>query len=90
MESKFYCIYCHNEGIPILRRAGKHREAGHLKKLWCLNCQKETNHVETKEYTHYDKNCFDLECEYGNFDANGNRIMKFGEFKNKLRKEGVI
>ena len=32
--SEFYCTKCGSRGIPIARRAGKQREAGHLKKLY--------------------------------------------------------
>lgn len=90
MDSRFYCVHCGKEGIPIIRKNSKFKKAGHLKKLWCLNCQKETNHAEVKEFTHYDKECFDLEFNYGNFDKDGNRIMPFGLFKDKMYKEGVI
>lgn len=90
MNSKFLCTKCGNEGIPIIRRNGRAREAGHLKKLWCLKCKQETNHVECKMGTHYDVNDFWLEFEYGNFDENGNRLNKYGEFKHKLHCEGVI
>lgn len=89
-DSQFFCTKCGNEGIPILRRTGKARKAGHLKKLWCLNCKQEVNHVEVKEFTYYDKSCFDLEFKYGNFDENGNRKMKFEDFKLMKKKEGII
>lgn len=46
--SEFYCTYCGKKGIPIARLSSQQREPGHLKKLFCLYCQKETNHVEIK------------------------------------------
>ena len=30
-ESVFYCVACGRRGIPITRRRGAEREAGHLK-----------------------------------------------------------
>ena len=33
LESEFYCCKCGTKGIPIARKKGKAREAGHLKKL---------------------------------------------------------
>ena len=35
LPSDFYCTECGRKGIPIIRIAGKEREAGHLKKLYC-------------------------------------------------------
>ena len=90
MESEFYCIKCGKRGMLIPRKAGKGREAGHLKRLWCLNCKTEFNHVEVKPYTHYDIEDFELEREYGNFDEEGNRKMKYGLFRDKLHKEGIL
>ena len=31
----------------------------------------ENENAEVKEFTHYDKECFDLEFNYGNFDKDG-------------------
>lgn len=89
-NSVFYCTKCGQKGMPVLRRKGAEREAGHLKKLYCLNCKQEVNHVETKEWTKYDHDCFLLEFEYGNFDEEGNRKIQYGFFKDKLVKEGII
>ena len=43
--SEFYCTKCGNRGIPIMRRKGAEREAGHLKRIFFLKCQKEWNHA---------------------------------------------
>jgi hypothetical protein len=43
---RFFCTSCGNEGIPIMRSTGALREKGHLKKLYCIYCQKEVNHYE--------------------------------------------
>lgn len=81
ITNDFYCTKCGQKGIPIIRRKGAEREAGHLKKLWCLNCNKEVNHVECKENSKYDYKDFIIEFEYGNFDTEGNRIRKYGELR---------
>lgn len=72
-QSKFFCVYCGNEGIPIRRKKGQYRQGGHLKKLYCLNCQKETNHAEVREIGGYTKEDFDLEFKLGRF-VDGERI----------------
>lgn len=69
--SDFYCTKCGKKGIPIARKKGQDRELGHLKVLYCVHCQEETNHVEIrKNYTYYD---FYEEFSLGRF-VNGNRI----------------
>ena len=44
--SDFYCTKCGMKGIPVFRTIGQEREPGHLKKLFCLHCQEETNMAE--------------------------------------------
>ena len=93
--SEFYCVICGRRGLPVWRRNGRAREAGHLKKLWCLNCKQETNHAEIKPFTKYDFEDFKLEFEYGNFDENGNRVRTYGELKGlihngKLEKQKTL
>lgn len=55
-NSKFFCTRCGKEGIPIIRKQGQERKAGHLKKLYCIYCQEEVNHAEIKDenYTYND------------------------------------
>lgn len=88
--SDFYCTCCGNRGIPVLRRNGAYRELGHLKKLFCLTCQREVNHAEIRPFSKYTYEDFKLEFDNGNFNTEGQRVMKYGLFKEKLRKEGVI
>lgn len=88
--SSFYCTCCGTRGIPIARRRGSERDAGHLKRIYCLNCKKEINHVECKLFSKYDYEDFLLEFNYGNFNENGERKEKYGIFKDKLKKEGII
>lgn len=82
--SEFYCTLCGAKGLPVWRQAGKEREAGHLKKLFCLKCGKETNHAECKEYTHYQFEDFKIEYEYGNFTEEGLRKQKYGELRSDI------
>ena len=46
--NRFFCAKCGQEGIPIQRKKGQNRGKFHKKKLYCLNCQKEVNHVECR------------------------------------------
>ena len=39
--SEFYCTKCGKKGIPIARKLGSQREAGHLKRLYCPFCREE-------------------------------------------------
>lgn len=82
--SKFYCVLCGNKGLPVWRKTGNEREAGHLKKLYCFKCGKETNHAECKENTHYQFEDFQIEFEYGNFLEDGTRKQKYGELRSQI------
>ena len=89
-DSNFYCCKCGKRGINILRIKGKERKAGHLKRLYCLNCGEEVNHVECKEWTNYTVDDFYLEFNYGNFNEEYTRILPSGQFRDKLHKEGIL
>ena len=82
--SRMYCVRCGQEGVPIFRKAGKYREAGHLKKLYCLNCGRVWNHIEIRQIGNYTYDDFVLEKENGNFDARGNRKEPYKIFKHHL------
>ena len=82
--SEFYCTQCGNKGFPSWRRTGREREAGHLKKIYCLTCGEQTNHVECKENTHYQYDDFKTEYEYGNFTEEGLRKQKYGELRGDI------
>lgn len=71
--SDFYCTCCGNKGMPIFRTIGSEREAGHLKKLFCLYCQRETNMAEIKQKGKYTLDNFLIEYNGHNFDEQGNR-----------------
>ncbi len=88
--SNMYCTKCGNKGIDIPRRNGQQREPGHLKKIFCLYCKKETNHVEIKPYGKYRYEDFLLEFKGGNFDEEGNRILPYGIFKKTLDEKNQL
>jgi hypothetical protein len=48
IEHDFYCLQCGNRGIPIRRSEGKKKEKFHRKKLYCIHCHEEVNHIECK------------------------------------------
>lgn len=88
--SEFYCVFCGNKGIPVFRKNSTQREAGHLKKLFCLNCNKETNHIEIRQFAQrYTYEDMKLEFEYQNFDKEGNRIYSIGQLR-RLIHDGKI
>lgn len=82
--SDLYCTKCGLKSIPIFRQAGKEREPGHLKKVFCVHCQEETNMAEIRPYGTYNLNDFWAEYEYGNFDKNGNRKEPWKQFIGKV------
>ena len=73
-QHDFYCTCCGRKGIPVARTARQLKEPGHLKKLYCLHCKKETNHAEVRpgSWT-YGFMDFKLEYELGRF-VDGKRI----------------
>lgn len=83
-ESRMFCTICGKENFSIWRQSGKARSAGHLKKLWCYNCQKETNCCEVKEFTYYDYNDFLKEFNGNNFDEEGRRKKPYSEFLKEI------
>ena len=77
----FYCTQCGTKGIPIIRKRGSERSGGHLKKIFCLQCGRETNHVECKPFSKYTYDDFLFEFNLKNFDKEGNRIRTYGQLK---------
>jgi ribosomal protein L33 len=47
--SKFLCTQCNNETF-LPRKASQQRERNHLKKIYCIKCRDEMNHVEKREF----------------------------------------
>ena len=90
--NEFYCTKCGQKGISIFRDCGRLRKAGHLKKLFCIECQEETNHAEVDLAGPYDRKEFQMEFELGRF-VNGKRIpiadlMHCSEYKCEYNKKG--
>lgn len=83
--SDFYCTQCSHKGIPLIRASGKEREPGHLKKLFCLTCQKEVNMVEIKPRGKYTLDDFLIEFNNHNFDQEGNRKEPWEQFVRKVK-----
>lgn len=81
----FYCTKCGKRGIPLVRKAGKQKEQGHLKNLFCIYCQEETNHVELRPFGSYRLEDFLEEFELGRF-VDGKRIAKM-DLENCKNKE---
>lgn len=84
--SDFYCTKCGHKGLPIIRKAGKEKEPGHLKKLFCLYCQDEENMVEIKSSGKYTLEDFLFEYNNGNF-VDGKRVKPYKQFIAEKRKE---
>lgn len=49
-EHDFYCIKCGKKGIPLARKKGFQHEKMHRKKLYCLFCKEEVNHIECRTF----------------------------------------
>ena len=81
LQSDFYCTQCGNKGLPVQRLKGQEREKGHLKILYCIYCNKETNHVEIRSDQKYTYKDFKTEFEYGNFNSSGERIKSYNQLK---------
>ncbi len=85
--SDMYCTQCGRKNIPVQRKMGQEREPGHLKRMWCMHCNKETNMVEIKEKgSEYTLEDFYNEFNFNNFNSSGNRILTLGDFKAKMNK----
>ena len=54
--SNFKCTKCGNLGIPISRKQSRQRSKEHLKKLYCIHCKEETNHVEIRGFDYDEVN----------------------------------
>ena len=49
-QHDFYCLKCGKRGIPLPREKGRNHEKFHRKRLYCLNCKEEVNHIECRTY----------------------------------------
>ena len=48
VEHVVYCINCGKKGMPLSLNTCKQKEKFHRKKLYCLNCKTEVNHIECR------------------------------------------
>ena len=88
--SDFYCTQCGMKGIPVFRTIGQEREPGHLKKLFCIHCQKETNQAEIRPRGRYTLDDFWVEYEGGNFTPTGDRTEPWKTFVANYYKKEII
>jgi hypothetical protein len=74
-SSSFYCTQCGScvlKGLP--RKKGAQREDGHLKVMFCWNCNEKHNCVEITDFKgNYTHDEFLVEFERGNFNPDGTR-----------------
>lgn len=84
--SDFYCTVCGKKNFPIIRKPGKEKEPGHLKKLYCIYCQKEQNMIEIKQFGKYTLQDFYIEYNNGNF-IDGIRTLPYKQFISKVEKK---
>ena len=82
-SSTMKCTQCGTE-YTIQRVVGKEKECGHLKKVWCVKCRKDTNHVELG--AHYFRQDYYMEVLTNNFSPEGEREKSLGELKKELAK----
>ena len=75
-EDEFYCTQCGGrQQFRIPRPVNQARATGHLKKMYCFNCNKEVNFVECKPYAvKYNHNDFLLEF-YGKMEIVNKNIV---------------
>ena len=83
-KSDFYCTKCGRKGVPIIRPKNN-REAGHLKKLYCIYCKQETNHAECRGFGQYNYEDFLIEFENNNFTDEGLRRQPWKQFISSWR-----
>ena len=44
----FYCLNCGQKGLPCQRKHGQQREPFHRKRLYCVFCKTDVNHIEIR------------------------------------------
>lgn len=88
--SEMYCCKCGERGLHVVRKNGQYRGPGHLKKMYCVNCQQEWNHAEIRSiHSDYNYEDFLLEMKYNNFDEEGNRKEPYRIFRYHLQQQGL-
>lgn len=46
--NSFYCLNCGNKGLDLPRKTSLQHGKFHRKKLYCIYCKEEVNHIECK------------------------------------------
>ena len=49
ISSAFYCLKCATK-TALPRKMSRMREKGHFKKIYCITCKDEINHLEVREF----------------------------------------
>jgi hypothetical protein len=62
VEHSFYCMKCGRKGIPLARKEGHQHKSFHRKKLYCVFCKEEVNHIECKNYEEIERFKEDFKC----------------------------
>ena len=75
VEHSFYCIQCGKKGIPLARQVGHQRSSFHRKKLYCVYCKQEVNHVECRNYEEVEK--FKEDFENGVFEDEAKESISY-------------
>lgn len=74
-EHSFYCINCGQRGIPLARPQGFKHEKMHRKKLYCVHCKQEINHVECKTFDEIEE--FRINFENGVYKHEAEESLSF-------------
>lgn len=74
-EHSFYCINCGNKGIPLMRKQGFKHQGMHRKKLYCVFCKQEVNHVECKTLDEIEE--FHINFENGVYKDEAEESLSF-------------
>lgn len=75
VEHDFFCINCGRKGIPLARKEGHQHKSFHRKKMYCVFCKMEINHVECKNYEEVEK--FKEDFEKGVFVDEAQESISF-------------
>lgn len=59
-ESDFYCTVCGRRGLMLPRRAGKQRNKGHIKHMWCIHCRQICPHLEVRDCDYTIENVIEI------------------------------
>ena len=71
----FYCLNCGNKGIELPRKKGQ-------KKLYCLTCKTDVNHIECKTIEEVEK--FKEEFKRGVYKDEAQESMAYIQKENSL------